>query len=360
MISRSTRFLAAPIAHALRALLFLVLVSSAVQATAPIQQRTNPAAFDNLYSVVDMVASRTADIGTGSIIDKHINVNGIGFFCVLTADHNFPDAKAIGFGDWGTAPNPANGFASVYPVVALGTGGSTGTKDIAVAIVRYGAVDAFFNGVEELDLWSPPAGNDAALAVHTNANVNKFTEVGFGNTGVPHYAMGVQDGFTPQDSFGTQRFQNANRTSVNLNAAHGAYTYTDVRWFPQPVSPGNPDLGGGSSFQGDSGGPYFLTDEVTKTIAGLTDVFGNAVGNQNIDLFTNTIFAVHTFGNNKNPQLFSDSSTTDPHGGVLLSAGDVEWIHEICHIPEPGTAVLLIIMACSWCAATRRPFAPRR
>src|SRR5262249_30619250 len=81
-----------------------------------------------------------------------------------------------------------------------------------------------------------------------------------------------------------------------------------------------------------------LTDQTTKTIAGLTDVFGNAVGNQNIDLYTNTIFGVHTFGDNNNPQLFSDANIQS--GGVLLSAGDITWIHSVCNIPEPAAVTL--------------------
>ena len=68
--------------------------------------RTNPAAppaGDNLFSVIDLVSSPTTDIGTGSIIDSHVDpATQIGYFCVLTAAHNFPGSTAIGFGDFGT------------------------------------------------------------------------------------------------------------------------------------------------------------------------------------------------------------------------------------------------------------------
>src|SRR5262249_38824992 len=65
----------------------LLLFAGRLEATAPIQQRTNPAAppaADKLFSVVDLVSSPTADIGTGSIIDSHIDpATQIGYFCVL-------------------------------------------------------------------------------------------------------------------------------------------------------------------------------------------------------------------------------------------------------------------------------------
>jgi hypothetical protein len=323
----------------------VLFIAGPLSATAPIQQRTNPQkppAGDNLFSVVDLVSSPTNDLGTGSIIDSHIDpLTQIGYFCVLTADHNFPTSTAIGFGDFGTAPNGATSFSMTYPIISHASGGSTGTKDIAVAIVRYGPIDPFFISIKDLALWAAPAGTDANLKTYTDNNVGKFTEIGYGDTGTPHYNSGVQDGFTPQTSHGIQRFQNNTRSSVNLNAVHGnagAYTYTDFTWIPGPVSPGNPNLGTGSSFGGDSGGPYFLTDQVTKTISGLTDVSGNAVGNQNIDLYTNTIFAVHTFGDNNDPQLFSDPNIRS--GGVLLSAADITWINSVCSIPEPAAVTL--------------------
>src|SRR5262249_61344785 len=110
----------------------VLFIAGPVCAIAPIQQRTNPQAppaGDNLFSVVDLVSSPTVDIGTGSIIDTHINpITQIGFFCVLTADHNFPNSTAIGFGDFGTAPNGANSFSTTYPIISHASGGSTGTK----------------------------------------------------------------------------------------------------------------------------------------------------------------------------------------------------------------------------------------
>jgi hypothetical protein len=316
----------------------LLVFNQYAWATAPIQQTTNPTAFSTFYSVVDMTTGPTSDLGTGSIIDSDIVNQGgqqIGYFCVLTANHVIAGgASGIGFGYFGDGTNTANSFSNTYNYTNVVSGGSTGKEDLSVAIVRYGVVDPFFISVQDLKLWTPPANL-------TLANMpSPFTEVGYGDTGTPHVTAGVQDGFTPQSSSGIQRFDNANPASVNANAAHGIYTYTDIKWNPGPVSPGNPNLGTGSSFGGDSGGPYFMSDATAFKVNGLTDVFGNAVGQQNINAFSNTIFAVHTFGNNNNPQLFADNIQS---GGNLLTAADITWINNACAtVPEPSTVVLAL------------------
>ena len=314
-------------------------------ATAPIQQRTNPNAGDNLFSVVNLLTNGagTADVGTGSIIGTHLDADDVGYFCVLTAAHNFPSTMTMGFGDLGRNGNTATAYSSTYPLVKLSTGGSTGTKDLAVAVFRYGLEDNFFDSVKELGLWAAPAISDSALKTYVSSgstSITSFTEIGFGDTGVPHYNTTggtVQDGFTKQNSTGIQRFQNNTLTAVNVNANHG-YIYTDYTWTPGPVSPGHPNLGTGSSFSGDSGGPYLMSSTASLTISGLTDVFGNPVGDQNITLNTDTIFAVHTFGDNNNPQLFSDPNIIS--GGVLLTAADEAWIEQVCTVPEPSTLAL--------------------
>jgi hypothetical protein len=283
--------------------------------------------------------SPTADLGTGSIIDSDVVTEGseqIGYFCVLTADHVIAGgATGIGFGYFGDGTNGAHSFAVTYPIVSSVRGGSTGQEDLAVAVVRYGVVDPNFVSVKDLQLWTPPA----SLAL---ANLPGFTQVGYGDTGAPHYAAGVQDGFTAQASSGIQRFDNANPISSTANSTHGAYTYTDVQWNPAPVSPGHPNLGVGSSFGGDSGGPYFTSTPTTFTVNGLTDVFDNPVGTQTITTSSDAIFAVHTFGNNRNPQLFSANIAS---GGNLLTAADITWINNACAtpVPEPSTCVLAII-----------------
>ncbi len=345
----------------------VVSVCQPVWATAPIQQVTNPTQFDNLYSVVDMLQDPKLAVGTGSIIDSDVVQQGneeIGYFCVLTADHVVTPpglvANQIGFGYVGDGDNPANSFGDTYKFTNVAHGGATGNEDIAVAVVRYGVVDQFFNSVTDLKLWNPPTpapGTSAAdaaqqLADYAKANVTGFTQIGYGNTGTPHVTAGVQDGFNFQSSFGVQRFDNATIANSTPLAPHNGYTYTDVTWNPGPVSPGNPNLGTGSSFTGDSGGPYMTTDPTNYNVNGLVDVLGNAVPQQTIAANTNTIFAVHTFGNNANPQLFAANVAS---GGVLLSAADVAWINGVCAaVPEPSTYTLAITSMLALVALKRR------
>ena len=322
-------------------------------AIAPMQQQTNPAAFSNLFSVVDTLnnAAGTADVGTGSIFMSSTS-NGIGYFCVLTCAHNFPSSADIGFGVWGSNGNGATSFtgSNVFPIIGYATGGPTGSADLAVALVRYGPVNTFFNNVVDLSMWNAPALSDSVLAsfVSTGSNgTTAFSEIGYGDTGTPLYSSGVQTGFNKVNSSGIQRFQNNTLTAVNVNASHGTSTvYTDYTWTPGPVSPGNPNLGTGSSFTGDSGGPYMISSPITLNIAGLTDVFDNSVGTQNINVDTNSIIAVHTFGDNNNPQLFSDANIIS--GGVLLTAADETWVNQQCgsllaSVPEPSTVALLAV-----------------
>ena len=138
----------------------LMLCNQSARATAPIQQTTNPTAFSNFYSVVDMTTGPTSDLGTGSIIDSDIVTQGgqqIGYFCVLTANHVIAaGASGIGFGYLGDGTNTANSFANTYNYTNVISGGSTGTEDLSVAIVRYGVVDPFFVSVKDLKLWTPP------------------------------------------------------------------------------------------------------------------------------------------------------------------------------------------------------------
>jgi hypothetical protein len=330
-----------------------VSLSGLARATAPAQQTTNPTAFSNFFSVVDMLQDPSTKVGTGSIIDSEYVTQGnqqIGYFCVLTADHvNTPPglvANQIGFGYAGDGNNSATSFAQTYSYVKVAHGGATGNEDISVAVVRYGVVDPFFASVKDLKLWTPPANITLASLP------SSFTQVGYGNTGVPHYTGGVQDGFTFQNSFGVQRFDNANPASTTAGAAHDGYTYTDVTWNPGPVSPGNPNLGTGSSFTADSGGPYFTTARTNFTVNGLTDVLGNPVPPQTISTFSDTIFAVHTFGNNMDPQLFSQNI---PSGGVVLTAADIAWIQGICAtVPEPSTWLLASIGVIGMLAMARR------
>ncbi len=330
------------------ALILLTIVPAAV-AIAPSVQRTDPVMFDKFFSVVDLVNSPTNDIGTGSVIGKIITPDQIGYFCVLTAAHNFPASTGIAFGYWGDGTNPANSFANTYPITHSFTGGSTGRKDLAVAGVRYGQIDPFFVSVKDLSLWSPSPINTDADLINVITN-DTFTEVGYGYTATRSPAAGAQTGWSPVIAVdGIQRFQNNTVTGGAVNAVHGAFTYTEAQWTTH--FPTVPNSGEGSSFQGDSGGPYLMLDEgVQKTINGLLDISGAALPAQTINLFSDSIFAVHTFGSNNNPQPFGSV-----HGGVLLNAADIAWIQSVhALIPEPSSLALLGIGWASLMAFRRK------
>lgn len=331
---------------------FAVITSASVaRATAPEPQKTNAAPGSTLHSVVEMMKNQTPlsindYVGTGSVIDKWIYTDfhddvqpQTGYFCVITAAHNFPKSGYISFGDAG-AVGVGDG-RDFHRIVKIHLGGSTGTKDLALAIVEYGTPDAFFNNVSPLGLWNAPVGvSDTDLAGNFSEYLGgfDFTEIGYGNTGTRFPAVppaAPQTGWTPVNSAGTQRFQNETIDSLTPNNVKGAYTYLSVDWTTNFPAAGS---GEGSSFPGDSGGPYLVSALETLAINGLLDIDGNPLPAQNIDLHTDTIFAVHTFGNNLNPQLFG----AKPHGGVVLTADDIQWITNNCQtIPEASTIVMV-------------------
>ena len=336
----------------------LLLGASQAWAIAPMQQTTNATLGSSLYDVVNLVTDPTLSVGavnagTGSIIDAEIDTNlNIGYFCVLTAKHVVadPNINQIGFGSWGDGVNGANKYTPTYPITNHFDGGATGNEDISVAVVRYGTPDAFFNTVAAnvLGLWSPPAGNRAQTATYVMNNVASFTEIGYGLTATPHYAAGIQDGWSQvgpiPTGLGTQRFQNNFPTSAGDQGAAGAI----VGWHPH--NPSAPNTGEGSSFGGDSGGPYLLETKTTRTISGLADPQnqGGTLPNQAIQLYTNTIFAVHTFGNNNNPALYNDvygagaGQIANDNGGVILTPADIAWINAV-PCPEPSSVMLAAI-----------------
>ena len=315
-------------------------------AIAPSQQQTNPAAGTTLNSVVRMVANATTGVGTGSIIDTSLGGFGSGYFFVLTADHNFPSATGISFGT-----NLGGPFNPVYNVVNVARGGASGNEDIALAAVLYGTPNAFFNNVDPLGLWNPQGNNGDALTSYVMSSVASFTEIGDGISATPHYNVGgTQDGWTPQArataNFGVQRFQNNFPTGAIAGDAANDFPYVNnsVDWHPH--NPSAPNTGEGTSFAGDSGGPYLLEDPTTSVISGLSDPNnqGGTLPNQTIQYYTDTIFAVHDFGDNANPALYSDAMD---NGGDILSAADITWIqqNEISLIPEPATGALILAVS---------------
>jgi hypothetical protein len=362
----------------------VLLATPSAQAIAPSQQRTNPAQGTSQFDVVDLLNNNNVKqvagqnlgaetVGTGSIIGTRV-VGNVGYFCILTADHNFPGSKLIGFGD--KNPGAAAGtFANTFNITR---NIQIGTADMDIAFARFGAIPAngpglqFWNDVKNntLGIWNPPNVTDAQLINYVKANVASFTQIGYGLTGNPVYNFvnGQQIGFTnpplntaanyvaAQAVAGVQRFQNNFPTGGTLNFGGPTYNYTTVDWMGH--IPTLPNGGEGTSFRGDSGGPYLLENKAIANIAGLPNPYllnppANYVNQidpnnnaqllpQNIQYYTNTIFAVHTYGNNNNPQLYSDNLNS---GGDLITSAQKNAIQKFCAnanpTPEPSTCVLL-------------------
>ncbi len=265
-------------------------------------------------------------IGTGSVIGKQV-VNGVGWFCVLTADHvvdpvGINGPHVIAFGD-----NGAQGvFGGATNIVKRGlppvANGGLNKVDIAVLGIRYGQLtpqnEFFFNSITPLTML--PGTPQSRVGT-------TMTELGYGGTG-----SFVAGGMNVAPPDGNKRFQN-NRIERTINYNDGTYMYTAVEWdFDNPAGifavPGE-----GSSYGGDSGGPYMTTNEVLLNVGG-----GNF-----LNAFSNGIIAVHTYGDN-NPAFhaFWNTPGHQPSGGVPLTQAYVTWIEQQCMmIPAPGTLILL-------------------
>jgi hypothetical protein len=267
--------------------------------------------LNTLNSVVNIDLANGRIDGTGSIVSAVV-VNGVGYFCVLTADHVVADLPTtIAFGNSGNPPT--NTKYNILP----GTnnrGGSTGLEDIALFTVRYGAPDAFFRSLTPFSLATPPA---------TPVN---FTQVGYGATGT-YNAVTMQYSSTVLD--GNKRFIDNTCFGTTAGFKNSVYTYTSANWHPEAPG-GGWGFAGGTTFGGDSGSPYLIAGsnnpENFISVAGVNRIVN-----------TDQIFAVHTAG-------FDPSSLTDTNVGVYLSAADDAMIRQCAQaVPEPSSIALIVL-----------------
>lgn len=311
--------------HSIRvgvATLSMFLIGLPAWATGPSNQvLANPSGNANLNSVVqlsrlipgagDFAGQMVNDTqGSGSIIDRFV-VNGVGFFTVLTADHVIPAVDRMAFANGNAIPN-----VTAFPIhTTLRTIGANGTDtpDMALALIRYGAPDAFFNNVATLSLI-----NGAAITTGSN-----FSVVGFGNTGT--IAANVLT-VSPGDTSGTKRYQN-NVVSARPAVVSGIYSYQGVSGAFN--SPGGV-AGEGGTFGGDSGAPYFSSSTTFDPSGGLPTVR------------TDTIAAVHTLGLNvyNSGDEFTGVDVFTYRGAITTG---MTQLRGLAAAPEPGTLSLLAI-----------------
>ncbi|GAG06744.1 unnamed protein product, partial [marine sediment metagenome] len=266
----------------------------------------------------------------------------------LTADHVVSQTGQYG-GDRVRKPGIAFGNAVkdtgdspyIKAVQKFARNGDNGTTDLAVLRVHYGAYDDDY---------------DALVRNLVPASAFfYFTDIGYGNegklvdlannvTGAPG-PDGINDGYQSQGKYGKQRFLNDKiGTFATVDAMFMAegYTYDEAAiWYvDNPLGPEDWD-GSGTTYDADSGSPYFSSELAYDDVNDLL-------------YYTNNQFAVHT--GTKRPNLTPDTykpfinikigmTTYDitQNYGVALTQADIDWIHGVCEVPEPTTLVLTLL-----------------
>jgi len=331
------------------------VLSPLAGATGPTEQwLLNRPNGDPRNSVV-RVTDPAGVFGSGSVICKKVE-NGIGYLGVLTAAHVTPSAR-----------NQRAIFGTPLHAIQANVGGAGSwtmthpTLDVAVTAIRYGPVDAYFTGLVELTRapWTPPAlGPGNAPTDLPDSVFNQFTEVGFGGTG--SFSNG---GMTYTGHTLDKRFQNNRLERVEL-VTTGGRTYPSVSWRFDVAAGAGFLASEGTSFPGDSGGPYFgyagpigfePVSPITRWVNGWTPMAPNWDRNpdgslQNMQLRTNSIIGVHTWGDTPDVDLNGNGrwdAGDEAHygrwsGGVPLTPALNAWIDGRCmQVPTPGSLALM-------------------
>jgi hypothetical protein len=330
----------------------IIIISGTALATGPRQQRAVPAPgpfFHPLNSVVEMVV-RGNDVGSGTIIQKRVDNDQIGWFKVLTADHvvrGETDIR-IDIGTGGQAAQTRVGTATSSWFNSMSPAGVRG-KDLAMVWVRVGNLNtdqAAFNLWQNVTPLSVTNfGADFDPANPTVVPRTNFTEYGYGNTG-----DFVNGGLSTIVSDSERRFQNNQiERWVHFNTPN--YDYRAVQWdFNVPAAAGF-FAAEGLSYAGDSGGPYMTSSNIAFNVGAfrnnvneLADGSGNNIPawpGGNMTAFQDSIAVVHAFGNSGgrlNP------FNTSNGGGVPMTADVRAWITHNCQIvPTPGASALLTL-----------------
>jgi len=287
--------------------------------------------------------------GTGTVIDNR-NVNGQGYFCVLTADHvianggptgNVKNGLGIAFGnlngfDATYFPGNSN-FLAANLVGRLGPGANP-TVDMAVLSVNYGAYNAGYSkftlglsGANQLGIGSlfssDGFGRPATPLIEANQRPGGIPSNGMwwnGYVGQPvdYYQRfiynrvdalpNIDDNFLADTTDGSVVPYGGDQPADNPRQG---YAYSGAQW--DLTSPDNPNVvnGEGITRGGDSGAPYLLSVGNSQLIAG-----------------------IHTYGYS----LIENGQTSQkvPWGfqvmGVLLTPAYQTWIQQQCaSVPEP-------------------------
>lgn len=292
-----------------------------VLATGPSNQVIGSTPGSRLHSVVQLRpdASEVPVTASGSVIGRHVDTSGVGWLCVLTADHVVAAGfTSIAFGNG--APPSGGAFGGQGDWVFRS---EEGGPDIAVLGIRYGAPDDFFASIVPLSL----APTDPALLVGQS-----FTQVGYGWTGeldAPNQTM------RSVARSGVKGFQNNVVERIrNVNGLLGNYAYQAADWDFQEPGSAEAVVGEGSSFNGDSGSPYMLREREMVTLDDGTQM----------EVFSDGIGAVHTYGDGSSGHGWLGSGDHIPSGGVVITPAIEAWIVDRClMVPTPGASVCISI-----------------
>ncbi len=290
-----------------------------------------------IYAAVEVVASDGSS-GTGSVVGKYTS-NGNLYFEVLTAAHVVDNGALvngnIGYG----SPQPPNALAApMDPYQVVATGGSTGKEDMALLAVNVGPttniIDLGFYG-----LMTPLTVTPYAVPNPYTSQSLGFTEIGYGRTGTAQNFAGVPGYTQTIPSGGTKMFQNNKVNAITTPTSWGSYTYQGVEWLS--VAPAN-NNGTGTSFAGDSGGPYLMSTNAADQAT--VNVYGRPGGTVAIPITTNGLFAIHTAGYYNAPNIKMNASL---NRGELITNADLGWINtnigNTTPVPEPAALALLAV-----------------
>src|SRR4051812_44815524 len=193
----------------------------AAQAIGPDNQTLNPT-YDSVVRILfnnpgNQDAGDGYMNGTGTIIGNH-DVNGVGYLCVLTADHvisttgtkagGIVNAPGIAFGN----SAKASGNSPYMAGQVLGRFSTNGTSDMALLGVPYGAYNAGYDSL-------------VVNLVSASAFFN-FSDVGYGNAGKL-----VTGGYKAQGIYGTERFLNDKIGTFEANYTRDGYTFEGAEWY---------------------------------------------------------------------------------------------------------------------------------
>jgi hypothetical protein len=320
-------------------------------------------------SVVDFLrgSTDTTDNGTGDIFTKFAS-NGVDYADVITADHVGSDSTAGGYNAWvgigvnnDTAPTAGGATPSLFKETLLAAGGpnaGVNFEDLDIVQIALGAATnanaiALFNSIVPVNISSPII-NGFGTTGGTNAT---FTEYGYGYAGKPIVQAGTP-GYGAYDRPFNSRFQNNKLTFVNTNYANTFKATTGINngnFYVEPtahfntIAPTN-SLLQGTSFPGDSGGPY---DYLASQQLSVSNYYsGQLITNS---VFTDYEFAVHVAGGATGANTFLtnyDGTTITTNAaklngndnyGVYIDQANYNWIESFVVVPEPSSGLLVLV-----------------